>query len=140
MDPGALRVAALWSAWLLVMLFHVELGLMPLFHGCSVEIKSRVSSAQLPRIFLAMLIYFLIPVLAMLLAVHAITDPLAWSSSAGWRAAQFWLSAIYSVTNLAHLVADIRIPDSRLDQVLLMVVLTVIGLLLSWQAWQWWQG
>lgn len=140
MDPLALRVAALWAAWLLVMLFHVELGLMPLFHGCSVEIKSQVSSAQLPRIFLAMLIYFLIPVVAMLLAVHAVTDPLAWSSSAGWRGAQFWLSAIYSVTNLAHLVADIQIPDSRLDQVLLMVVLTVIGLLLSWQAWQWWQG
>lgn len=140
MDPLALRVAALWAAWLLVMLFHVELGLMPLFHGCSVEIKSQVSSAQLPRIFLAMLIYFLIPVVAMLLAVHAVTDRLAWSRSAGWRGAQFWLSATYSFTNLAHLVADIQIPDSRLDQVLLMVVLTVIGLLLSWQAWQWWQG
>jgi hypothetical protein len=83
MDPLALRVAALWAAWLFVMLFHVKLGLMPLFHGCSVEIKSQVSSAQLPRIFLAMLIYFLIPVVAMLLAVHAITDPMAWSSSAG---------------------------------------------------------
>ena len=40
------------------MQFHVELGLMLLFHGASVEIKSQASSSQLPRIFLAMLVYF----------------------------------------------------------------------------------
>ena len=45
----ALRVAGLWGAWLLLMLFHVELGLMPLFHGASVEIESRVAPQQLPR-------------------------------------------------------------------------------------------
>jgi hypothetical protein len=33
----AVRLAGLWAAWLLVMLFHVELGLMPLFHGLSVD-------------------------------------------------------------------------------------------------------
>jgi hypothetical protein len=38
------------------------------------------------------------------------------------------------------LVADIRIPDSRSDQVLLMVVLTLIGLLINQQAWAWWQS
>jgi len=39
-----------------------------------------------------------------------------------------------------HLVADIRIPDSRIDQVLLMVVLTLVGLLLNRETWLWWQG
>ena len=41
MDFLVLRVAGLWCAWLLLLLFHVELGLMPLFHGASVEIKSQ---------------------------------------------------------------------------------------------------
>jgi hypothetical protein len=140
MDPFALRVGALWAAWLLVMLFHVELGLMPLFHGCSVEIKTKVRPDRLARLFLAMLVYFVVPVLAMLLAIHAASDPLAWSASGAWRAFQFLLACLYTITNIAHLFADISIPDSRFDQVLLMVVLTGIGLLLNWETWRWWQS
>lgn len=139
-DSAALRVAGLWGAWLLLMVFHVELGLMPLFHGVSVEIKSRVSESQLPRIFLAMLLYFLIPVAALLLAIHAVSEPAGWSTTPPWRAGQFVLSVVYSATNVAHLIADIRIPDSRTDQVLLMLVLTLVGLLLNLETWQWWQG
>jgi hypothetical protein len=138
MDGAALRVAGLWGAWLLVMLFHVELGLMPLFHGASVEIKSHVSPLQLPRLFMAMLIYFLIPVIALLLAIHASSDPEGWSATAAWRAAQFWLSVVYSATNLIHWIADIRIPDSRSDQVILMAVLTGIGVFLNLETWRWW--
>jgi len=41
---------------------------------------------------------------------------------------------------VVHLTADIRIPDSRTDQVLLMAVLTLIGLLINQQAWAWWQS
>ena len=135
-----MRVAGLWGAWLLLMLFHVELGLMPLFHGASVEIKSHVAPSQLPRIFLAMLVYFLIPVLAMLLAIHAVSEPTGWSNRVFWRQLQFVLSVVYSITNVAHLLADIRIPDSRSDQVLLMLVLTLVGLLLNRDTWLWWQG
>jgi hypothetical protein len=138
-SPHAIRLAGLWIAWLLVMLFHVELGLMPLFHGRSVVIQSDVPVRQLPRVFLAMLLYFLIPVVAMLLVVHAIADPGGWSAGVGWRAGQFWLSLIYSLSNGIHLVADIRIPDSRGDQVLLMVLLTLLGLLINQQAWAWWR-
>ena len=122
------------------MLFHVELGLMPLFHGASVEIKSSVPVSQLPRIFMAMLVYFLIPVLAMLLAVHAVSDPAGWSNTRPWRQAQFLLTVIYSITNVAHLIADIRIPDSRRDQVLLMLVLTLVGFGLNLECWLWWQA
>jgi len=133
------RLAGLWGAWLLVMLFHVELGLMPLFHGLSVEIKSQLAPWRLPRLFLAMLVYFLLPVLALLLAVHAIADPAGWSASNPWRAGMFWFSLVYTVTNVLHLIADIRIPDSRSDQVLLMTALTLIGLLINQQALIWWQ-
>jgi hypothetical protein len=135
----AVRLAGLWAAWLVVMLFHVELGLMPLFHGISVEIKSQVAPGRLPRLFLAMLVYFLLPVAALLVAVHAIADPGGWSASPPWRAGMFWFSLIYTVTNVIHLIADIRIPDSRSDQVMLMMALTLIGLLINQQALAWWQ-
>ena len=140
MDPAAFRLAVLWLAWLLVLLFHVELGLMPLFHGRSVEIESKVADSKLPRIFFVMLLYFLLPVLAMILAFHAASEPLSWSGSPQMRAVQFWFGSVYCLTNIVHLIADIRIPDSRSDQVLLMVSLTLIGGLLCMQAWQWWQG
>jgi hypothetical protein len=113
---------------------------MPLFHGLSVEIKSQVAPSRVPRLFLAMLFYFLLPVLAMLVAIHAIADPAGWSATPPWRAAQFWFGLIYTLTNLMHLVADIRIPDSRGDQVILMVALTLIGLLINQQSWAWWQS
>jgi hypothetical protein len=38
----AQRLITLWITWSLAMLFHVELGLMPLFHGQSPEINSQV--------------------------------------------------------------------------------------------------
>ncbi len=136
----ALRLAGLWLAWLLVMLFHVELGLMPLFHGLSVEIRSRVPGARLPVVFLTMLVYFLLPVLALLLLIHALSAPAGWSAAPWLRASQFWFSVIYTLSNAIHLTADIRIPDARSDQVLLMAVLTLIGLGINVEAWQWWQA
>lgn len=145
MDPllsiGApLRIAALWAAWLLVMLFHVELGLMPLFHGQSVRIKSEVSDSRLPQVFMAMMIYFIAPVVAMVLAFHAASAPFSWSATTGWRALQWWFSLTYSLTNFMHLIADIRIPDARRDQIVLMMVLSLIGLLLNLETWLWWRA
>lgn len=132
------RLAALWGAWLLLMLYHVELGLMPLFHGLRVEIESQVPPEHVPRLFWAMLLYFVLPLVAMLLVVHANTAAHSWSASPFWRGTQFWFSVVYSISNGIHLLADIRIPDSRGDQVALMGVLSVIGLLINREAWLWW--
>jgi hypothetical protein len=41
---------------------------------------------------------------------------------------------------VAHLIADIRIPDSRSDQVILMVMLTGVGVLINREAWLWWRA
>jgi len=138
-DHG-IRLAALWAAWLLLMLFHVELGLMPLFHNLPVAIKTQVPEGRLPRLFAAMLIYFLLPLAALLLVVQAGTNSGSWAGSGVMRGAQFWFSVLYSFTNALHLVADCRIPDSRSDQVALMVALTAIGLLINIEAWLWWQA
>jgi hypothetical protein len=46
---------------------------------------------------------------------------------------------IYSLSNMVHLVADILVPDSRADQVVLMGVMVAIGLLINREAWLWWR-
>ena len=56
----------------------------------------------------------------------------------GWRRLHFWISVVYTVTNVPHLIADMLVPDSRSDQVFLMVVLLLIGLLINREAWGWW--
>jgi hypothetical protein len=152
-DHG-LRLRSLWLSWLLAMLFHVDLGLMPLFHGISPQIKSQVADSQLPGLFATMLGYFLVPLAAVVGIAYASSNPTTRQRSGPrrqrqsrkhpwrrhtWRLAHFWLSVIYSLSNMAHLVADILVPDSRGDQVALMGVMVVVGLLINREAWLWWR-
>jgi hypothetical protein len=135
----AQRLITLWLAWLLAMLFHVDLGLMPLFHGQSPEIHSQVPLEALPLLFGLMLGYFLLPLLTIVLISYA--DSAA-DSRSRWRPLRrlhFWLSVVYSFTNVLHLVADMYVPDGRLDQIVLMAVLTVLGLLINHEGWRWWR-
>jgi hypothetical protein len=134
----ALRLRSLWIAYLLAMLFHVQLGLMPLFHGLSVVIGNTVNPSRLTFIYWSMMGYFLLPLAALLMISWAASDGRGDGPWRPWRRWHFWLSVIYSVTNLIHLIADIFIPDSRGDQVFLMALLLLIGLLINRQAWLWW--
>lgn len=135
----AMRLRWLWLAWLLAMLFHVDLGLMPLFHGQSPEIESQVPVAMLPLLFGAMLGYFLVPLACVVTIAYAASDPGHADRWRPWRRLHFWISAVYTVSNLPHLIADILVPDSRADQVALMVVLVLIGLLINGEGWAWWR-
>ena len=122
------------------MLFHVDLGLMPLFHGLSPKIESQVPENSLPLLFWGMLVYFLLPLLAILLTAYAASDPSHPRRWRRWRQGHFWISVIYTLTNLPHLIADILVPDSRSDQVALMLVLVLIGLLINLEGWHWWHS
>ena len=138
----SLRLRHLWTAYLLAMLFHVELGLMPLFHGLSPQIESQVPKEDLPALFWAMLIYFLVPLFSLVLIAYADGSERAahrrfWQR---WRAVHFGLSVLYTITNIPHLIADILVPDSRGDQVFLMTVLLALGLLINREAWLWWRS
>ena len=159
----AMRLRHLWTAYLLAMVFHVDLGLMPLFHGRSPQIESQVPPELLPQLFWAMLLYFLVPLLVILACAYAEGEPPAASApgSAGgerdapdgppgaqrrqarlwrrWRALHGLISVFYTLTNIPHLIADILVPDSRGDQVMLMLVLLLIGLLINREAWLWWR-
>ena len=135
----AQRLITLWIAWLLAMLFHVDLGLMPLFHGQSPEIDSQVPLGALPLLFGAMLGYFFLPLLAIVLisfADSAIGPGIRWRLL---RRLHFWLSVVYLITNTLHLLADILVPDARLDQIVLMAVMTLLGLLINIESWHWWR-
>jgi len=135
----ALRLRSLWQAYLLAMLFHVDLGLMPLFHGHSAAISAHVPAGQLGLLFWAMLFYFLIPMLAVLRISWAASQPEWPGDWRRWRRTHFWISVVYTLTNIPHLIADILVPDSRGDQVALMAVLLLIGLLINREAWAWWR-
>ena len=129
------RLRSLWLAWFLCLLFHTDLGLMPLFHGLSPEIESQVDPARLPVVFWSMLLYFLVPLTAFVLIAYAEAgEGPAWRR---WRWCHFGLGIVYSITNIAHLVVDILIPDSRSDQVFLMGVMVLIGLLINRESWRW---
>jgi hypothetical protein len=134
-----LRLITLWIAWLLSMLFHVDLGLMPLFHGQSPEIHSHVHEGALPLLFGAMLGYFLLPLIAIVLIAYSATAVGPATRWRPWRRIHFWFSVVYSITNVPHLIADILVPDARLDQIVLMVALTVFGVLINVEAWRWWR-
>jgi hypothetical protein len=73
--PHGLHLISLWLALLLAMLFHVDPGLMPLFHGQSPEIHSHVEPSGLPWLFGAMLGYFLLLLIALVLIAYACTSP-----------------------------------------------------------------
>jgi hypothetical protein len=122
------------------MLFHVDLGLMPLFHGLSPEIESQVPRDSLPWLFWGMLIYFLLPLLSILLIAYAASDPQHSRQWRPWRRLHFWLSVVYTFTNIPHLIADILVPDSRGDQVTLMLVLVILGVLINVEGWRWWRS
>lgn len=134
-----LRLISLWLVWLLAMLFHVDLGLMPLFHGQSPEIHSTVPLTALPWLFGAMLAYFLLPLIAIVLIAYASTSAAPAQRWRSWRRLHFWFSVVYSLSNLPHLIADILVPDSRLDQIVLMLALVVFGLLINLEGWRWWR-
>ena len=134
----ALRLRTLWLAYLLAMLFHVDLGLMPLFHGLSPEIASRVPPARLELVFWGMLLYFLIPLGSVLRIAWAASQPSRPGHWLRWRRIHFWISVVYTFTNIPHLIADILVPDSRGDQVALMAVLLLIGVVINREAWAWW--
>jgi hypothetical protein len=134
----ALRLRSHWIAYLLAMLFHVQLGLMPLFHGLSIVIGNSVNPSRLTLVYWSMMGYFLLPLAALLMISWSANDGSGDGPWRPWRPWHFWLSVLYSVTNLIHLIADIIIPDSRGDQVFLMALLLLIGLLINRQAWLWW--
>jgi hypothetical protein len=121
------QIIALWTAFLLVLLFHTDLGLMPLFHGQSVAHSQDTS--DISGILWSMVAFFVPPLLAIILPTF--TD------SKRYRAGHFWLTVIYSFLNLAHLIADLFVTPIAWYQIALMTILLLIGILLNLVSYRW---
>lgn len=120
------KISALWTSFLLGTLFHTDLGLMPLFHEMPVEHSH--AAGNLNQIFGFMLIFFVLPMLAIIASTF--TD------AKSYRTFHFWLTVVYSILNLGHLIADIVVL-APWYQLVLMVLLLLIGLVLNLISFQW---
>jgi ABC-type uncharacterized transport system fused permease/ATPase subunit len=124
------KIIALWTVFLLGILFHTQLGLMPLFHGLSVvESQKAASINELSGIFWLMLGFFMLPMLAIV--------GTAFTENKRYRVTHFGLTIFYGFMNLMHLVLDLLLPHILWYQIGLMAFLFLIGLLLIFVAYQW---
>ena len=121
------QIIALWTAFLFVLLFHTDLGLMPLFHGQSVAHSHDTN--DISWILWSMLAFFVPPLLAIILPTF--TD------SKRYRTGHFWLTIIYSFLNLAHLIADLLVTPIAWYQIALMAILVLIGIVLNLVSYRW---
>jgi succinate-acetate transporter protein len=120
------KINALWTAFLLGLLFHTDLALMPLFH--EMEIEHSHAGGDVNAVFGFMLLFFVLPMLAIVASTFTVTK--------SYRVFHFYLTLVYSVLNLGHLIADI-VVGAPWYQLVLMTILVIIGLLLNLVSFQW---
>ncbi len=126
------KIIALWTVFLLGTLFHVQLGLMPLFHGLKVvESQPAHNVGEIAGIMWLMLAFFVVPMLAIVSTVF--------TGVKGYRVIHFGLTLVYSVLNLLHLILDLFVQPLLWYQIALMALLFIFGLLLNVVAYQWMQ-
>jgi FlaA1/EpsC-like NDP-sugar epimerase len=124
------RIIALWTVFLLGILFHTQLGLMPLFHGLSVmESQKATNINDISGIMWLMWGFFVLPMLAIIMTVF--TD------SNRYRIIHFSLTVFYSIMNLLHVILDLFVQPILWYQIALMVLLFFVGLLLNITVFQW---
>jgi hypothetical protein len=121
------QIIALWIAFLLALLFHTDLGLMPLFHGQSVAHSQDVK--DISWILWLMLLFFLPPLWAIIMPTF--------TNSKKYRTFHFWLTVLYSFLNISHLIADLLVTPIAWYQIVLMATLCLIGFLLNIVSYRW---
>lgn len=126
-----IKIIALWTAFLLGMLFHTQLALMPLFHGLSVAESHTHDYLQLTTILWLMLGVFGIAMAAIIAT--------ALVESRRYRTFHFGLTLLYTVINALHFVMDVRVAVPNY-QLFLMAYLFLIGLLLNVVSYQWFRS
>lgn len=124
-----LKIIALWTIFLLGMLFHTQLGLMPLFHGLDVAVSHAHDSGEVMPVFWAMLVFFTLPMAAIALT--------AFTEDKRFRRFHFGFTVFYSILNFFHAGADLWVSPRVWPQIVLMVILFAIGLMLNVVSWQW---
>jgi uncharacterized membrane protein len=120
------KISALWTSFLLGILFHTDLALMPLFHD--MEVEHTHAGGDINAVFGFMLVFFVLPMLAIIIPTF--------TNAKSYRTFHFGFTVVYSILNLGHLIADITV-GAPWYQIVLMVLLLLIGLLLNLVSFQW---
>ena len=129
-QPDRVKIITLWGVFLLGLLFHTQLALMPLFHGLPVNDAPAARSIEsISWILWSMLAFFVVPLLMMIGTVFI--------NHHQFRKLHYGITLIYSGLNLAHLIADLQVTPISWYQIVLMTMLLLIGLLLNLVAWRW---
>lgn len=126
-----LKVMALWTVFSLGLLFHTQLALMPLFHDINVAESHTHEYMSLDVIMWFMLIFFGLPLLAILGSVF-------WPSRRFCQL-HFSLTVVYTVLNFIHFVMDVLVGAPSY-QLVLMLLLVSVGLLLNLVSYRWMRG
>lgn len=125
------KIITLWGVFLLGLLFHTQLGLMPLFQGQSVVISGAHTTGDSVWILWLMLGFFVLPLFAMVATLF--------DTSRRYRRLHFGGTVFYSVMNFLHVIADVWAKPIAWYQITLMIVLLMVGLVLNRVAFQWMQ-
>ncbi|MCF2971943.1 hypothetical protein L1047_12130 [Synechococcus sp. Nb3U1] len=130
MSHFQIKILVLWNVFLLGLLFHTDLGLMPLFHGLNVAHSDpHQATADVGLIFWLMLAFFALPLWLMVFT--------AFNDSLPFRRTHFAMTVLYSVLNFFHLLADLMVVPVVWSQIALMLMLFLFGLGLNWVGFQW---
>ncbi|MBE9066631.1 hypothetical protein IQ260_08190 [Leptolyngbya cf. ectocarpi LEGE 11479] len=124
----SLKVMLLWTVFLLGLLFHTQLALMPLFHGINVAESHTHEYMNLDVIMWFMLIFFGLPMLSILGSVF-------WPSRRFCQI-HFGMTLVYTVLNIIHFVMDVLVGAPSY-QLVLMIFLVTVGLLLNVVSYYW---
>ncbi len=85
------KIIVLWIVFLLGLLFHTQLGLMPLFHNLSVTESHAPNMASIAPIMWLMLGFFVLPMFAIVATVFI--------NSKRYRRIHFGLTIGYTILN-----------------------------------------
>lgn len=123
------KIISLWVVFLLGLLFHTQLGLMPLFYGQSVTIADTHQAGSPSYILWGMLAFFIFPMIAIVATIF--TD------AKRYRLVHFGVTVAYTIVNLLHVILDLMVKPIAWYQIALMLVLFAVGILLNWVSYQW---
>jgi hypothetical protein len=122
------KIIALWALFLFGMVVHVQLGVMPIFYGQSVNIPGSHGVAPQQDLWL-MLGFYLMPMLVILGTLL--------TESRSFRVGHFGLTVFYSVMNVLHIGFDLTVNPIEWYQILLVLVVFINGIVLNFVALDW---
>ncbi|BAY07367.1 hypothetical protein [Calothrix sp. NIES-2098] len=124
------KIIALWVVFLFGMVFHSQLGFMPILYGEDVTMASYKGKMPVSHPWL-MLGFFVIPMIA-------ITTTVFYDFYL-YRVIHFGITVLYTVMNFIHAAMDLTVRPIEWYQIALMVIVFINGIFLNILAYQWMQ-